>query len=98
MFTDFKLQTRFCNFTQNANVSSNKCIKVCINLVAQGSKSNISRTWNFICSVYNFNRFNIDGKLPLEKPNTDEHIICIKFGLMRDNIGNSMHEKNKTIM
>ena len=87
---DFKLQQRFCKFIQNAYDSNNKCIKVCVNLV--GSKSNVSRTWNLICSVYNFDRSYIDGKLTLEKPNTDEH-ICIKGGLIRDLIGFSMHEK-----
>ena len=71
-----------------------KCIKVCVNLVAQGSKSNVSRTWYFICSVYNLDRFNIDGKLTLEKPNTDEH-ICIKGGLI-DLVGYSLHENQDT--
>ena len=50
---DSKLQKRFCNFIQNAYVSNNKCIKVFVNLVAQPSKSNVSRTWNFISSIYN---------------------------------------------
>ena len=27
----------------------------------------------FFCLVYNFDRFNIDGKLTKEKLNTDEH-------------------------
>ena len=63
-----------------------------VNLVALGSKSNVSRTWNFICSVYNSHRFYINGKLTLEKPIIDEH-ICIKSGLIRDLIGYSMHEK-----
>ena len=54
--------------------------------------SYVTRTWSFICSVYNFDRFNMDGKLTLEKPNTDEH-ICIKDGLIRDPIGYSMHER-----
>ena len=54
---DFKLQQHFCKFIQNAYASNNKCIKVCVNLVALGSKSNVSKTWNFICSVYNLDRF-----------------------------------------
>ena len=64
-----------------------------INLVAQDSKSNVSRTWNFICSVYNYNRFNIDAKLTLENPNTD---ICIKGGLIRDLMGYSKHKNQDT--
>ena len=52
----------------------------------------ISRTWNFICSVYNLDRFYINGKLTLEYPNIDEH-ICLKGGLIRDRIGYSLHEK-----
>ena len=50
------------------------------------------KTWNFICSVYNFDRFYINGKSTLEKPIIDEH-ICIKSGLIRDLIGYSMREK-----
>ena len=80
-------------------VSRRQTVYLGINLVAQlaaqGSKSNVSRTWNFICSVYNFNRCNIDGKLMLGKPNTDEH-ICIKGGPIRDLIGYSMHENQDT--
>ena len=45
-----------------------------------------------ICSVYNFDRFYINGKLTLEKTIIDEH-ICIKSGLIEDLIGYSMHEK-----
>ena len=36
-----------------------------------------------------------DGKLTLEKLNTDEN-ICIKGGLIRDLIGYSMHENQDT--
>ena len=35
---DFKLQQRFCKFIQNTVASNNKCIKICVNLVAVGSK------------------------------------------------------------
>ena len=43
---DFKVQKRFCNVIQSAYVSYNKFIKVCVDLVALGYKSNIFRTWN----------------------------------------------------
>ena len=56
------------------------------------NKTNATK-WNFICSVYNLDRFYINGKSTLEKPNIDEHNICIKGGLIRDLIGYSMHEK-----
>ena len=49
-------------------------------------------SYNYICSIYNFNRFNLGGKSKLEKTNNDEH-ICIKGGLIRDLIGYSLHEK-----
>ena len=88
----FKLQKSFCNFIKNACDSNNKCrpIKVCINLVAQGSKTNISRTWNSICSIYNFDRSNIGSKIISQKPNTDEY-ICIKGDLTRYLISYSLY-------
>ena len=39
---DFKLQKRLCNSIQNAYDGNNKCIKICIKLVAQCSESNVS--------------------------------------------------------
>ena len=57
--------------------------------MCQFGSTNVSRTWTFICSVYKLDIFYINGKLMLEKPNTDEH-ICIKGGLIRDLIGYSM--------
>ena len=50
---------RFLKFLRQCIFSSNGCLRLCSKLALQGSRSQVSDSINYICSVYNISKFKI---------------------------------------
>ena len=79
-----QLHKRFFKFFIGACRSKNECVKLASRLVLNGSMSKTSQSLNYICSLYDMDRFNVlDCKLPCI---IDVNLQCneAKAGLIRD--------------
>ena len=81
----WKLHKRFLKFIVNANKSQNDCVKLCIKLVAEGSRSTVSDSWKQMCSEYRIDRYDLTSftNFSLCEPKAAEG-DRVKAGLIHD--------------
>ena len=53
---DKQIHRRVINFINQCLVSNNSCTRLCAQLCVNGSRSNVSKSFNLVCAKYNINR------------------------------------------
>ena len=51
------IHNRFIKFMKDSLDSNNACVSLCATLVIRGSRSDVAKSINFICSRYNFDKY-----------------------------------------
>ena len=51
------IHNRFIKFMKDSLDSKNACVSLCATLVIRGSRSDVAKSINFICSRYNFDKY-----------------------------------------